>query len=64
VSIWRTHHPTGKSARDEFGAILGDIRTFGKTTPNDRKRLRDLARAIGWSENSINSNTVIAREKH
>ena len=63
MSIWRDRHPTGKSVQDEFAAILSDIRDFGKTTPNDRRRLRDLARAVGWSENSINSNTVIAGEK-
>ena len=64
---WRGRHPCGKAAHDEFGAILNDIRRFGKTTPNDRKRLRDLARTFGWNECSVDSNLVMdmnAEEEH
>jgi hypothetical protein len=55
VSNWRGRYLGGKTAHDEFGAILSDIRHFGKTTPNDRKRLRDLARSIGWNEPTVDS---------
>ena len=61
---WRGRYPCGKAAHDEFGAILNDIRRFGKTTPNDRKRLRDLARTFGWSECSIDSDLIKAEEEH
>jgi len=64
VSISTDKHLTGRSVKDEFGAILGDIRDFGKTTPNDRRRLRDLARAIGWGESGNDPDLVVTREKH
>lgn len=59
--------PGGKAAHDEFGVIVNDIRRFGKTTPNDRKRLRALARTFGWSECSVDSNLIVdmnAEEEH
>ena len=64
---WRGRYPGGKAAHDEFGGILSDIRRFGKTTPNDRKRLRALARTFGWNECSVDSNLVMdmnAKEEH
>jgi hypothetical protein len=64
VRNWRGRCPGGKAAHDEFGAILSDIRRFGKTTPNDRKRLRDLARTIGWSEYSVDFNIINTEEEH
>ena len=53
VKNWGGRFPGGKAAHDEFGAILSDIRHYGITTTNDRKRLRALAHTFGWSEHSI-----------
>jgi hypothetical protein len=64
VGNWRGRCPGGKAAHDEFGAILSDIRRFGKTTPNDRKRLRDLACTFGWNECSIDSDIITVEDPH
>jgi len=64
VGYSRGRYPGGEAAHDEFGATLRDIRYFGKKTLNDCRRLRDLARAIGWSEYGIDSNIINAEEEH
>lgn len=64
---WTDRRPRSKAAHDELGAILNDIRRFGKTTPNDRTRLRALACTFGWSECSVDSHLVMdmnAEEEH
>jgi hypothetical protein len=58
VRNWRGRYLGGRKAHDEFGAILSDIRHYGRTTPNDRKRLRDLARSIGWNEPGVDSDII------
>jgi hypothetical protein len=62
VKNWRGRYSSGRTAHDEFGAILSDIRRFGRTTPSDRKRLRDLARTFGWSESSVDANIITVEE--
>jgi len=62
VKNWWGRYLGGKTAHDEFGAILSDIRHFGRTTPSDRKRLRDLARTFGWSESSVDADIITVDE--